>query len=234
MTDQRFRRPDIQGDPTYDTDLILVLDGTSSMRGLTDLLAERIRALRDSVQTALEKGSPGSARRHLGRLRVRVVVFRDVYVDAEPFARSEWYRLPEEESGLSAFLEGVRAKGGGDEPESGLEALRLAMDSFEAMEGRGRQIILLMTDASAHPLDDPRRASYPVYPGWMSDCRSLADLEQLWEDMDRRRSRMLIVAPNAYPWSDLQAWSRVWYLPCPAGAGIDSELLDGLFDALPT
>ena len=52
------------------------------------------------------------------------------------------------------FVNGLIAEGGGDAPESGLEAVALAMNSPWTTAGdRRRQVIVVWTDQPAHPLD---------------------------------------------------------------------------------
>ncbi len=76
----------------------------------------------DDVQTNLtEKG------KNVDQLRVRVLAFRDFEADgAAALEESPFYTLPAERAGFSDFVNGLLAEGGGDAPESGLEAVALA------------------------------------------------------------------------------------------------------------
>lgn len=61
--------------------------------------------------------------------------------------------MPNEKMDLKEYLNEIYADGGGDDPESGLEALAMAMKSDFVQKGeKKRHIIILFTDAAAHPL----------------------------------------------------------------------------------
>ena len=226
MADQSVRRRigqavNKQGSITgisTDVDLILLIDGTGSMQNLLDEVKARALSLRDDIVAGLAEKN-----RKVSKMRVKVIVFRDVYVDTNAFVASEWFFLPEDAGDFRAFVEGIRAEGGGDEPESGMEALRMAMQEFGSMQGKGRQIIVMMTDASAHRLDDPQRAGDPAYPDWMSDCRNVEELQNAWEGLNVHYRRLVIMAPQAYPWTTIQTWAPVQYQASRARQGIDRE-----------
>jgi hypothetical protein len=110
-----------------------------------------------------------------------------------------------------------RQAGGGDEPENGLEAVALALQSNWTTGGdRRRHIIVLWTDGEAHLLEKrPKPAGYPS--NILSNYNELADL---WHGqlMDARAKRLVIFAPETTPWSDIAThWNQVIYLPSQAG-----------------
>ena len=205
-------------------DVIFVIDGSESMQNGLEDLKSRILSIPDAIEENM-----ASKNRRIVRMRVKVIVFRDVYRDTNAFEKSDWFIIPGEQDKFREFLEGIRAEGGSDGPRSGLEALRLAISEFEPLEGRGRQFIILMTDAPAHRLDDPRRNNDPAYPEWMNDCHTLEGLETIWEELNVRYRRMYIIAPNAYPWTTMQNWVPVCCEVCPSGQGIAIELIDVLY-----
>lgn len=206
-------------------DIVLVIDGTGSMQNLLDAVKESALSFHDKVVAGLAE-----RRRRVDRLRLKVIVYRDIYVDANAFEESSFFDLPEDAAAFRRFVENVKAQGGGDEPESGLEALwkafRLPFQPNEARK-KARQIICLMTDASAHPLDDPQRLTDPEYP--QSAPKNLSELQDAWEGMDHTARRLLIFAPMASPWPELQNWSEVLFTPSATGmSGINADTYEGI------
>ena len=225
---QRINRTKMRSqDVSYKTnvDLVLVIDGTGSMQPMLDLVKDKALTLYDDIINSL-----GEKKRIVKKMRVKVIVFRDIYVDARPFEESLFYSLPDQASEFKAFVTGIKASGGGDEPESGLEALSKAFNSdFEVdyQKNKARQIIMVMTDASAHRLDDPQRAVDPEYNSIMKEGgykkeapKNLTELAEEWAGLDPNAKRLVIMAPNAYPWSDLSEWVLVSYSPSQAGTGM--------------
>ena len=209
-------------------DIVFVIDGTGSMQNLLD--EAKARAL--SMHEDIIRGVKGKNRR-IARMRIKALVFRDIYVDSNAFEESEFFTLPDESSEFRAFIEGIRATGGGDEPESSLEALCMAMRMKfqENQQGqKARHIIVLLTDASAHRLDDPQRAVDKMYPKDMPT--DLTGVETLWETMNFKAKRMVIFAPNLYPWAQVGSWNSVEYTPSEAGKGIDAETFEGVIQAI--
>ena len=62
----------------------------------------------------------------LAALNAQVIAYRDKNEDYDWLEISETYSLPDQRSEYNDFVNGLRAKGGGDTPESGLEALQAA------------------------------------------------------------------------------------------------------------
>ena len=141
---------------TRDAELFGVLarrltdDVTGSMTPILDAVKANALRFYDDVQTNLTaKG------KNVDELRVRVTAFRDFAADGEAaMEESPFYRLPDERSAFSDFVNGLIAEGGGDAPESGLEAVALAMNSPWTTRGdRRRQVVVVWTDQPANPLD---------------------------------------------------------------------------------
>jgi hypothetical protein len=90
-------------------------------------------------------------------LRIRLVAFRDLGNDADALSASE-FSVVEPSTDLArfeSFVNGLSASGGGDGPESALEALGVAQASAWTHEGdKLRHVIVMFTDASAHKLED--------------------------------------------------------------------------------
>lgn len=194
-------------------DIVFVIDGTGSMQPLLD----KVKSLALSFRDELEKGLELNQRR-INNLRIKVIVYRDYYVDGrDSLEESRFFVLPEEKKGFHDFVSGIRADGGGDEPESGLEALTLALRSDFVKDGdKRRHIIVLFTDASAHPLEKQSGGVPDNYPKDM--LKNLGELYQLWGEeqealgasssgsapMSKDAKRLVLFAPSLYPWNDLE------------------------------
>ncbi len=214
-------------------DITLVMDATGSMQNLMDNAKENALTLHTRIKNALAEKN-----RMADKIRVKVIAFRDVYVDDEAFVESEFFTLQENGGGdepeFRRFIEAIEADGGGDEPENALEALHMAMnvDYAQPLQGqKARHIIVLMTDASAHPLDHPERSSCPNYPqGVPAD---LVSLQAEWEEkMSTTARRLLLFAPNAYPWPSVASWMDAQHVASAAGNGIDSQLFDDVLKTI--
>lgn len=66
----------------------------------------------------------------INKIRVCVIAFRDyIYDKEEAMLSTRFFNLPEEAEKLKDIIGQIAAKGGGDDPEDGLEALVFAMRS---------------------------------------------------------------------------------------------------------
>lgn len=198
-----------------DVDLALVLDLTSTMQNLIAVLQQNFRSFRTLLEEFLKKRY--GDRRKLGRLRVRIVGFRDYNytgVDPEdplsiPMLQTPFYDLDNEPewAELQSFVDQLRCGGGGDMPRSALEALYYAINSewSEFVPGRrGYQMIVLFTDVAANRLDDVRNTMNPDYPKDMP--RSLDELhaEYEWRMRDQSRRLLLFAPDEQYPWNEME------------------------------
>lgn len=194
-------------------DIVFVIDATESMQPLID----KVKSLTLSFREELEKGLERNKRR-IKNLRIKVIVFRDYYVDDKyAMEESRFFILPEEKQDFYNFVSKIRAGGGGDEPESGLEALALALRSDFVKDGdKKRHVIVLFTDASAHPFEQQKDGIPNNYPAQM--FRNLGDLYQTWgtgQDalgvsidfstrMLKDAKRLVLFAPSIYPWNEIE------------------------------
>ena len=216
-------------------DLIFVIDGTKSMQNALDAAKNRALTMYSDIVAGLAE-----YKRSVRKLRVKVIVFRDFYVDAVAYEESDYFILNGQENddaiAFRDFIAGIRAMGGGDGPEHGLEALHHAMklDFTPCVEGqKARHIIVMMTDADAHPLNDVQRdweENRSVYPADMP--RDLEGLQEEWESMDPSAKRLIIFAPNAYPWNILTAWNEVHHTPSQASMGISEAVFQQVISAI--
>ncbi len=203
---------------TYSVDLALCIDATGSMSPVIELVKGNALRFHGDVMRAM-----AAKQKRIDRLRARVIVFRDLHEDGdEALVASGFYELPDQQAAFAAFLAPLRAHGGGDEPESGLEALATAMRSEWVRGGeRRRHVSVMWTDASAHRLEDARHRGTPGYPAGLP--RSFAELGALWEGsgMDRSAKRLLVYAPDVAPWTEIQGgWENVVHIVSRAGQGL--------------
>jgi len=143
-------------------DIMFVLDCTGSMQGEIDAIKETIMDFADSIEL---QGV---------RVRVGLVEFRDRLInqehrvllfDGEPFT-DDSNRFRQEVAKL-------RAGGGGDEPESSLDALMLALR--QPFSSKGNKVIVLITDAPPHIPDKETKSIEEVL-----EAIKEVELEQLY------------------------------------------------------
>jgi hypothetical protein len=215
---------------SYAVDIVFAIDVTGSMTPILDQVKANALRFYDDVQTNLTaKG------KNIDELRVRVVAFRDIVADGEAaLLESPFFALPTEQEGFSAFVNGLVAEGGGDAPESGLEAVALAMTSPWTTRGdRRRQVVVVWTDQPAHPLD--ASALPPELGGRVpADFSALTDL---WEDpqgpLGSSSKRLILFAPDGPGWSDISGvWENVVHNPSQAGSGLSDIDYGTIIDSI--
>jgi len=215
---------------SYAVDIVFCVDVTGSMTPILDQVkANALRFFSDVQSNLTAKGKT------IDELRVRVVAFRDIVADGEvALQESPFFELPAEQSGFSAFVNGLVAEGGGDAPESGLEAVALAMTSPWTTRGdRRRQVVVVWTDQPAHPLD--ALALPPALAGRVpADFSALTDL---WEDpqgpLGSSSKRLILFAPDGPGWSDISGvWENVVHHPSQAGGGLSDVDYGTIIDSI--
>ncbi len=202
----------------YAVDIVFCIDVTGSMTPVLDAVKANALRFYEDVQTNLTaKG------KSVDELRVRVIAFRDFSVDEDgALQESSFYTLPDEQLAFSGFVDGLVAQGGGDAPESGLEAVALAINSPWTQHGdRRRQVVVVWTDAPAHPLN------FAVLPPDLASSvpTSFSSLTDLWEDpqgpVGSSSKRLILFAPDGPGWTDISAnWENVVHHPSEAGGGL--------------
>lgn len=228
MTQQQTR-PTSATNLRYAVDIVLCVDATDSMSPI--LSDVKHSALTFPTRLAQEMTAKG---RGISSLRLKVIAFRDYGDNAgDAMTETPFFRIPAD---LDAFERAVRAiepVGGGDEPESGLEALALAVGSdWERGLDRRRHVVVLFTDASAHPLGDPRQVAAATYPRTVPG--SLETLFTQWGSgqsrsavMENSAKRLLMFAPEVYPWNDISDdWNNTIFFPSKAGDGLEEWEMD--------
>lgn len=222
----------------YTVDVVMCIDGTSSMSGIIDKVKQQAVSFPDLYADAMEKSG-----RVPGTIRVKVIVFRDFKDDGEAaMQQSEGFfdlSDPTQQDAFCRYVNGIEARGGGDLPENALEAIAMAMRADWTTKGGRyrRHAILLFTDADALPLREPDRTTSPYYPTGMP--ASLAELKELYDRGDQEyapmyspnHGRMVIFAPETKDsvWKQVRAWPRAWVVPTEAHGGCkDVDIEDAL------
>ncbi|MCS6862362.1 MAG: VWA domain-containing protein [Abditibacteriales bacterium] len=121
-------------------DIMFVLDCTGSMQGEIDAIKDTITAFADTIE------SEGV------RVRVGLIEFRDRLIGEEPrvltFAGQPFTNDP---AAFRREVSALQATGGGDAPESSLDAVMLALRQPFAPDAN--KVIVLVTDAPPHVPD---------------------------------------------------------------------------------
>ena len=227
---------------SYKIDIVFCIDVTGSMQPVINTVKDHILKFPDDLINKLSaKGKTAD------QIRVRVVAFGDCKADTNALNASPFYTVlpPEQKPELDYFVSALSANGGGDEPESGLEALSVAMCSDWVLDGdRQRHMIVLFTDGSAHPLED-RVGEIPA--AFASQIPSSIDeLTDGWEGRGQNASgfattikrpsrRLILFAPDTYPWASIgDSWQQTLFLPSKAGNGLAEVEYDNILQNLST
>ncbi|MCE2699307.1 MAG: VWA domain-containing protein [Nostocales cyanobacterium LE14-WE4] len=118
-------------------DVMFILDCTGSMQGEIDAIRDAITSFADTIT------GDGV------RVRVGLVEFRDRLIDEEHQVLTfEGQPFTTDPTAFRRQLSALKASGGGDEPESSLDAIMLALDQDFAPDSQ--KVLVLITDAPPH------------------------------------------------------------------------------------
>ncbi len=207
---------DALGGVTTYVDIVFCIDVTASMAPIINTVKNLTLDLYDDLITNMREKN----NRIVKQLRVKVIAFRDYYCDG-PYAmeESKFFTLPAQKNEFKNFVSSLEAKGGGDEPENALEAMALAMKSdwvkvTNPNTEKARNVVVIFTDASAHPLEKSADGVSEHYPSDM--LKSYTELYEAWcgqgscmdnqasYTMNKMAERLVVFAPeDAYPWSEM-------------------------------
>jgi hypothetical protein len=214
----------------YAVDIVMVIDATGSMRPVIDEVKQHALRFHDQLQAKLTEKN-----KRVDQLRIRVVAYRDFAVDTSALEASEFFALPDDREAYAAFVNGLSAGGGGDEPESGLDALAYAIDSDWVRDrDKRRHVIVVFTDASSHPL--AHNATHLQYPHGIA--RDMDELSDRWDGdgqmggMEHNAKRLLLFTPDGAPWTDLVSFDYAIHYPSRAGQGIADHDYDSILDLI--
>lgn len=205
----------------YNVDIVMCIDCTGSMGGLLDNVKNNALKFYPDLKESCAKKD-----KEISELRIKVIAFRDFNADGDnALNETKFFKIPEQEDDFRHFINGLSPRGGGDEPENGLEALALAMKSDWTTGGdKRRHVIVVWTDASTHPLETPITKN-EYYPQDMP--ANLDELTNWWEDEQsgvmpsRTAKRLVIFAPDASAWTEIGLnWANTIHHPAKAGEGL--------------
>ncbi|MGW7355450.1 vWA domain-containing protein [Streptomyces sp. NPDC054802] len=224
-----------QGNLQYAVDIVLCVDATGSMFPVLDTVKRSALQFHDRLNDVMAK--KGKA---ISQLRLKVIAFRDFGDNAsDAIEQTDFLHLPGQARDFESFVRGIDAGGGGDIPESGLEALALAINSpWETGLDRRRHVIVMFTDAPAHPLGTVG-VSAQSYPAEIP--RSLDDLFEQWgyarsqtAVMEQSAKRLVLFAPDLAPWSDpiAEEWDLTLHFASKAGEGLEEFEMDEIIETI--
>lgn len=226
---------DYSGDFRYAVDIVFCIDVTGSMTPVIDAVKQNVRSFHDRLGSAMAEKS-----KQISQLRLRVIAFRDFPDDpGNAMETTDFLTLPDQQADFERFVSRLHATGGGDEPESGLEALSVAIDSrWERGLDRRRHVIAMFTDASAHQLGNAAARMVATYP--QSVPESIDELFERWgypssqeATMENAAKRLLLFAPDTLPWNVIAAdWNNTIFLPSKAGDGLEEFEMEEIINAI--
>ncbi|MCO5968317.1 vWA domain-containing protein [Actinoallomurus soli] len=224
-----------QGSLQYAVDIVMCIDVTGSMHPVLGNVKKSALLFRDRLESVMhEKG------KEISRLRLKVIAFRDFadYAD-DAIEQTDFLVFPEQAAVFDDFVGRLEADGGGDAPESGLEALALAINAdWERGLDRRRHVIVMFTDAPAHPLGSPASTAAHTYPPNIP--RSMDELSAQWgygrsqtAVMDNAAKRLVLFAPDISPWTEIsEEWSLAMHFPSKAGHGLEEFEMDEIINTI--
>ena len=216
----------------YNVDIVMCIDCTGSMGDLLDTVKVNALKFYPDLKERCDKKD-----KQIDDLRIRVIGFRDFYADKErSIEDSGFFSVPEQEAEFKKFVNKLIPDGGGDEPENGLEALAMAINSDWTTGGdKRRHVIVVWSDASTHPLglEKCRNEFYPA--GMPSNMDELTDW---WEDeqsgkMRKAAKRLIVFAPDASAWTEIgTTWNNTIHYPAKAGEGLSDVDYDTIMQLI--
>jgi hypothetical protein len=223
------------GNLQYAVDIVLCIDVTASMRPVLDSVKSSALSFHDRLQSVMaEKG------KSIKQLRIKVIAFRDFGDRAEDAVEETGFlHLPEQAGEYQDFVLGLQPSGGGDIPESGMEALALAVQApWERGLDRRRHVIVIFTDAPAHKLGAAAASAAGYYP--QSIAQTEDELFEQWgyqssqsAVMENGAKRLLIFAPDAEPWQGIaDDWNNTIFFPSQAGEGLEELEMDEIIQTI--
>lgn len=205
----------------YNVDIVMCIDCTGSMGDLLNTVkGNALKFYPDLKESCAAKG------KEISELRIRAIAFRDFgYDGSDAIVDTGFLNIPDQEDKFKSFVNGLTPAGGGDEPENGLEALAMAINSDWTTGGdKRRHVIVVWSDASTHPVNTVGCGN-PTYPHGMPS--NFDELTDWWENeqggkMNKQAKRLILFAPDASAWTEIGLnWQNAIHHPAKAGAGLE-------------
>ena len=203
------------GDNLLSVDVVMCIDYTGSMSGIINTVKNNAMSFYDSFKAKCDEMGIG-----LTGMTAQVIGFQDINVDGTNwFRQSRTFQLPDEREAFNTFVGAIYADGGGDIPESGLEALDAAFSKADwgIDDGFHRQIVILWTDA-------------PYLVGESYTALTVEGVKAKWDAMPSGR-RMILFAPsgngysNGGSWAAMDEWKNVIHLTNLSSAFYDMDYI---------
>ena len=221
---------------TFNVDIVFCIDATESMDPILDSVKDNAIHFYQDFQQVMEQ-----KRKRVNQVRVRIIAFRDYKADGRhAMLVTDFFTLPEQSSDLEVCIRSIEAKGGGDDPEDGLEALAYAIKSDWNRESRKkRHVIVLWSDEGTHELGFGKTS--PFYPNGMA--ANFEELTQWWGsryapgEMDEDAKRLILFAPDKESWTSIVAnWNNTIHYKSEAGSGLEDidyrQILDAISNSI--
>jgi hypothetical protein len=223
------------GNLQYAVDIVMCIDATGSMYPVLDIVKNNSLRFHQRLNEVMARKS-----KEISQLRLRIIAFRDFGDDpSDAIEQTDFLRLPQQVAEFENFVRNLEAGGGGDIPESGLEALALAINSpWETGLDRRRHVIVMFTDAPAHPLGTVG-VTAQTYP--RNIPRSMDDLFEQWgyarsqtAVMEQSAKRLVLFAPEEEPWQEAigEEWDLTLHFPSRAGEGLEEFEMDEIIETI--
>ena len=227
----------------YNVDMVFCIDVTGTMDNIIKIVQDKAMKLHKDVFGAMQKKG-----KNINSFRIRIIAFRDYLADKEEaMFVSDFFTLPEENEKLQKVVDTLIAKGGGDIPEDGLEALAYAIRSNwnsvkrpnAKVSIKNRHIIVVYSDAPTHEIGFGRVVE--CYPrGMPKDFRELTEWWGFGQDskyMNQYAKRLILFTPNESYWSEIATnWDNVVHIELISGKGLKDcnyeYILDGICNTI--
>jgi len=233
-SDDRSYATDVPGNLLYAVDIVLCIDVTGSMQPVIREVKSGAFSFHSQLNAIMRRKG-----KDVSQTRIRVIAYRDFRDRADDALQATpFFKMPGQARAFESSVRSLSPFGGGDEPESGLEALSVAIDSeWEQGMDMRRHVIAVFTDASARPLGGPERTKAQYPPGVPDTISQLGDR---WgypgtqtSVMESSAKRLLLFAPDVYPWTEIaDEWDNVMLIPSQAGAGLQELEFKEILDAI--
>lgn len=209
--------------PTRAVDIVFVVDISLGHDSFLDSFRKNLPDFLSHIHDKL-----ASTESMFSILRVKITWFRDFYFDGnEAYGESPFYYYPNEKGKIHSFASALKCSGGGDLPESSLEALTLAMRSDFSQAGDFRNhFVILVTDEDAHRFEDYTRLAkialrqgrvpiqYPDHMPWdagafsdawvNNDPNGFFSADSEHTKLDPMGKWLFFITPDCYPWDDME------------------------------
>lgn len=205
----------------YNVDIVFCVDLSKSMEALVSNFKQKAADFYESFISNMNEEDKGVA-----VFRVKIITFNGGNNALNTTKESKFFVFPDEEKEFVSYVMSLDANGPVTESRNALEAVALAFKSNwnKNSDNLARQAIVVLTDSKADSFEE--HVTNKSYPQDMP--KDLAELGNWWDDMSLKHTgflstkftRLLVFAPEAYPWKDIQTWNRYWLFSLKEGHAV--------------